>query len=136
MNYIKQEDVRGCWERLQGRLSGKTLEIETWSIPSRSGSFYARAVSDRVFIEGKNIKGIRTVSYPEFEKLARYYNDYLDGVAEVKQRMRGDVGYNTPYVLSLLHYVLETPEEEAPPEPEKRPEPVRKRFYRARTRRY
>ncbi len=112
------------------------MNIETWAIPSRSGSFYARAVSDRVFIEGKNIKGIRTVSYPEFEKLAKYYNDYVNGVAEVKQKMRDDVGYNTPYILSLLHYILETPvEKEEAPEPVERPEPEKVKHYRPRPKR-
>jgi len=137
LNYLKPGDVRASWERLQGLLKGKTLTVETWAIPERSGSFYARAVSDRVFIEGKNIKGIRTVSFPEWEKMAKYYNDYVNDVEGVKQKMRDDVGYNTPYILSLVHFVLEAPEEVAEEEPEPveraKPEPVK--HYKPRPRR-
>ncbi len=128
--------TREYWDKLQAELKGKTLELETWAIPPRSGSFYARSVSDRVFIEGKSIKGIRTIAYPEFEKLAKYYNDYIDGVAGVKQKMRDELGYNTPYILTLLHHIVEEPsvgepEEEAP----KKVVPERKKFYRSRPRR-
>ena len=102
------------WEKLQAELKGKTLELETWAIPLRSGSFYARAVSDRIFIEGKSIKGIRTITFSEFEKLTKYYNDYVDGILGVKQKMRDEIGYNTPYILTLLNHILEeVPAEES-----------------------
>ncbi len=128
--------VRECWDKLQAELKGKTLELETWSITPRKGSFYARAVSDRIFIEGKSIKGIRTITFAEFEKLAKHWNDYIDGVPGVKQRIRDELGYNTPYILTLFNHSLE----EAPPvEAEKLP--VKKvspeiRHYRSRPRRY
>jgi hypothetical protein len=101
----------------------------------RSGHFYARAVSDRVFIEGKGIKGIRTIRFEEFEKAAAHYNDYVDDVPGTKQKLRDEVGYNTTYVLTLLHRAIE--EESKPPEadPEpviKKPEPIRIRHYRTR----
>jgi uncharacterized protein (DUF1330 family) len=84
-----------------------SLELETWALKPRGGRFYARAASDRIFIEGKAVKGIRTISFPSFEKAAKYYNDYIDDVPGVKQRMRDEVGYNTQYILTLIHHVLE-----------------------------
>ena len=135
LNRIDPDKAKMYWEQLHKELKGKTLEIETWSLKGRSGHFYARSVSDRVFIEGKGIKGIRTIAFPEFEKAARYYNYYIDDVAGVKQRMRDDVGYNTPYILTLIHYLLE----EAPKVPEPEPEPPKKQperqvYYRSRKR--
>ena len=128
--------AREYWEKLQTELKGKTLELKTWAIPPRSGSFYARAVSDRIFIEGKIIKGIRSIAFLEFEKLAKYYNDYLDGTVGVKQKMRDELGYNTPYVLTLLHHVLEeAPAEEPEPEAPKKAAPERKKYYRSRPQR-
>ncbi len=137
MIHIQENKIKEYWEKLQSELKGKTLELETWAIPPRKGSFYARGVSDRVFIEGKSIKGIRTITFAEFEKLAKYYNDYVDGVAGVKQKLRDELGYNTPYVLTLLHYCLE----EAPVVEEEEPIVKKKatpeiRHYRSRPRRF
>ena len=127
--------MREYWEKLQAELKGKNLELETWAIPPRSGSFYARAVSDRVFIEGKSIKGIRTIAFSEFEKLAKYYNDYVDGTVGVKQKMRDELGYNTPYILTLLNHILEEkPVEEVEPVTKKKAAPVQK-HYRSRPQR-
>jgi len=127
--------MKDHWDRLQAELKGKTLELETWAIPPRKGSFYARAVSDRVFVEGKSIKGIRTISFPEFVKLAKYYNDYIDSVPGVKQRMRDELGYNTPYVLTLLHHILEEPPTEPEPEAPRRAVSEPRQYYKSRPRR-
>ena len=128
--------TREYWDKLQAELKGKNLELETWAIPPRSGSFYARAVSDRVFIEGKSIKGIRTITFSEFEKLAKYYNDYIDGIVGVKQKMRDELGYNTPYILTLLNHIIEAaPSEEPEPVAPKKAVPEIK-YYRTSRRRY
>jgi hypothetical protein len=111
------------------------LELETWALKPTGGHFYARAVSDRVFIEGKGIKGIRTVGYPEFEKVAKHYNDFIEGVTGTKQKMRDECGYNTSYILTLIHHAMER-EATAPVEPEpevrKKVEPIRMWHYRSR----
>jgi hypothetical protein len=107
--HLKPDKIRDCWEQLQAELKIGNLELETWSLKPREGHFYARGVSDRVFVEGKGVKGIRTISFPEFEKAAKYYNDYVDDVPGIKQKLRDDVGYNTQYILTLIHHVLEKP---------------------------
>ena len=135
--HLQLNKIRQYWEQIQTELKINNLELETWSLEPRTGHFYARAVSDRVFIEGKGIKGIRTISFPEFEKVAKYYNDYVDRVAGVKQRMRDECGYNTSYILTLIHRVLEkgdpvpVPIEKAP-EVAKRSEPLRLKYPRNR----
>jgi len=134
LNRIEPDKAKQYWERLHNELKGKNLEIETWSLKGRSGHFYARSVSDRIFIEGKGIKGVRTIAFPEFEKAAKYYNDYIDDVASVKQKMRDDVGYNTPYILTLIHHVLEDAPEILEPEPEPPKKPQRTVYYRSRKR--
>jgi len=102
---LQPKEIRNYWQQLQAELSSN-LELETWSLKTRSGRFYARAASDRIFIEGKGIKGIRTIAFPEFEKVALDYNDYIDDVPGIKQKMRNEVGYNTQYILTLIHHVL------------------------------
>ena len=127
--------IRYYWDKLQTELKNSSLELETWALKPRSGHFYARAVSDRVFIEGKGIKGIRTIGFPEFEKVAKYYNDYIDDAANIKQKMRDECGYNTSYILTLIHHVLEKKEPdsvEQVPEVQKKIEPVRVKHYRSR----
>jgi len=134
LSHIQQSKIKQFWEQLQTEMKKGTLDLETWTLEPTGGHFYARAVSDRVFIEGKGIKGIRTVAYPEFEKVATHYNELLDGVAGVKQKLRDEVGYNTTYIITLIHHALEM--EATPPEPEpevrKKPEPIRVRHYRSR----
>ena len=49
---------------------------------------------------------ICTIAFPDFEKVANYYNDYIDDVPGIKQKMRNEVGYNTQYILTLIHHVL------------------------------
>jgi len=135
---LESGKTRAYWDRLQDELRGNSLEMETWALEPRSGHFYARGVSDRVFIEGKGIKGIRTIGFPEFEKVAKHYNDYLDEAPGVKQRMRDEVGYNTSYVLTLIHHVLERgePEPKEPtPKPERPVESLRLKYVRTRGRR-
>lgn len=135
MSHIQPNKIRQYWENLQAELKKGTLDLETWALEPTGGHFYARAVSDRVFIEGKGIKGIRTVGFPEFEKAAKHYNDYVDGAAGVKQKLRDEVGYNTSYILTLIHHALEveaSPPAEEEPEPPKKPEPIRIRHYRSR----
>ena len=137
MIHLQETKIRECWDKLQAELKGKTIELETWAIPPREGSFYARGVSDRVFIEGKSIKGIRTITFPEFEKLAKFYNDYVDGVSGVKQKMRGELGYNTPYILTLIHHSLEdTPVEQEEEPVVKKKAPPEIVHYRSRPRRF
>lgn len=99
--------IRNYWETLETELREGTLELETWALKPRSGSFYARAVSDRIFIEGKGIKGIRTIGFQEFSKTCEYYNDYVENVSGIKLKIRNEIGYNTPYILTLIHYVIE-----------------------------
>ena len=130
---IQPNKVRDYWERLQAELKIGNLELETWALKNRGGRFYARAASDRIFIEGKGIKGIRSIGFPEFEKAAKYYNDYIDDVAGIKQKMRDEIGYNTQYLQTLIHHILEK-KEAPPPEPTpiapRKPESVR--HYRSR----
>jgi len=102
---LQPKEIGNYWKQLQEELSSN-LELETWALKPRSGRFYARAASDRILIEGKGIKGIRTIAFPDFEKVAKYYNDYIDDVPGIKQKMRNEVGYNTQYVLTLIHHVL------------------------------
>jgi hypothetical protein len=102
---LQPKEIGNYWKQLQAELSSN-VELETWALIPRSGRFYARAASDRIFIEGKGIKGIRTIAFPEFEKVAKYYNDYIDDVSGIKQKMRNEVGYNTQYILTLIHHVL------------------------------
>jgi hypothetical protein len=109
---LESGKIRVYWDRLQDELKGGGLELETWALEPRSGHFYARAVSDRVFIEGKGIKGIRTIGFPDFEKAAKHYNDYIDEAPGIKQKMRDEVGYNTPYALTLIHHIIEKGEPE------------------------
>lgn len=106
MKRLQPKEIRNYWLKLQEELANSNLELETWSLRPRSGHFYARAASDRIFIEGKGIKGIRTIAFPEFEKVAMYYNEYIDDVAGIKQKIRNEVGYNTQYILTLIHHVL------------------------------
>ena len=135
MSHIQSNKIRQYWEQLQGELKKGNLDLETWALEPTGGHFYARAVSDRIFIEGKGIKGIRTVGFPEFEKAAKHFNEYVDGVAGAKQKLRDEVGYNTSYILTLLHHALvmeaSTPAEPEP-EPPKKPESIRVRHYRSR----
>jgi hypothetical protein len=135
LSHIQPNRIREYWDLLQAELKKGNLDLETWALEPTGGHFYARAVSDRVFIEGKGIKGIRTVGFPEFEKAAKQYNDYVDSVAGVKQKLRDDVGYNTSYILTLIHYALEVkasaPTEQEPEKP-KKPEKIRVRHYRSR----
>jgi hypothetical protein len=135
LKHLQLKKTRQYWEQIQAELKTNNLELETWALEPRSGHFYARTVSDRVFIEGKGIKGIRTVGYPEFEKVATYYNDYIDDVPGTKQKMRDSCGYNTTYILTLLHRVLEQGDP-APPEPvpvvERKVEPLRLKYTRTR----
>ena len=105
MKRLQPKEIGNYWKQLQAELSSN-VELETWALIPRSGRFYARAASDRIFIEGKGIKGIRTIAFPEFEKVAKYYNDYIDDVSGIKQKMRNEVGYNTQYILTLIHHVL------------------------------
>jgi len=107
---LQPNNIRDYWEQLQAELKSGNLELETWALRPREGRFYARAASDRIFIEGKGVKGIRSIAFPEFEKVAKYYNDYIDDVLGIKQRIRDEVGYNTQYILTLIHHVLEKPE--------------------------
>ena len=133
--HLQPNKTKQYWEQIQAELKTGNLELETWSLEPRSGHFYARAVSDRVFIEGKGIKGIRTIKYAEFEKAAAHYNDYIDEVPGTKQKLRDEVGYNTTYILTLLHRALELesqPKPEPEPEPPKKVEPIRIRHYRTR----
>jgi hypothetical protein len=135
LSHLQPNRVREYWDQLQAELKKGNLDLETWALEPTGGHFYARAVSDRVFIEGKGIKGIRTVGFPEFEKAAKYYNGFINGEAGIKQKLRDEVGYNTSYIITLLHHALEveaiTPIE-SEPEPPKKPEPIRVRHYRSR----
>ena len=135
MSHLQPNRIREYWDLLQAELKKGNLDLETWALEPTGGHFYARAVSDRVFIEGKGIKGIRTVGFPEFEKAAKHYNDYVNGVSGIKQKLRDEVGYNTSYILTLIHHAIEI-EASAPneqePEPPKKPEPIRVRHYRSR----
>jgi hypothetical protein len=133
--HLQTNMARRYWDLLQTELKANNLELETWALKPTGGHFYARAVSDRVFIEGKGIKGIRTVGFPEFEKVAKYYNDFIEGVAGTKQKMRDECGYNTSYILTLIHHALEreaTVPVELEPEIRKKVEPIRIRHYRSR----
>ena len=135
MSHLQPNKIRAYWDQLQTELKKGNLDLETWALEPTGGHFYARAVSDRVFIEGKGIKGIRTVGFPEFEKAAKHYNDYIDGVSGVKQKLRDEVGYNTSYILTLIHHALEvekTIPTELEPEPPPKPEKIRVRHYRSR----
>jgi hypothetical protein len=121
LSHIIVENTKRYWQQIQDELKDGSVEIETWSMEPRSGHFYARVASDRVFIEGKGIKGIRTITFSEFERVAAFYNDYVDEVPGVRQKLRNAGGYNTTYILTLLHRVLGQSE---PPlrEPVKEPE--------------
>jgi len=133
--HLQPNKTKQYWAQIQAELKTGNLELETWSMEPRTGHFYARAVSDRIFIEGKGIKGIRTIRYEEFEKAAAHYNDYIDEVPGTKQKLRDEVGYNTTYILTLLHRALELesqPKTEPEPEPPKKVEPIRIRHYRTR----
>lgn len=139
MIHLQENKTRKYWEQIQEELKGGHVEVETWSLEPRTGHFYARAVSDRIFIEGKGIKGIRTIRYEEFEKAATHYNDYINEVPGTKQKLRDEIGYNTTYILTLIHRALE--EENKPrPEPEepvvRKPEPIRTVHYRTRRGRF
>jgi hypothetical protein len=136
--HLQENKTRKYWEQIQDELKNGHVEVETWSLEPRTGHFYARAVSDRIFIEGKGIKGIRTIRYEEFEKAAAHYNDYVNEVPGTKQKLRDEVGYNTTYILTFIHRALEEeskPKAEAEPEPEpvsRKVAPVRVRHYRSR----
>ncbi|MCX6649710.1 MAG: hypothetical protein NTV61_10050, partial [Candidatus Bathyarchaeota archaeon] len=70
------------------------------------------------------------------EKAAKHYNDFIEGVAGTKQKLRDEVGYNTSYILTLIHHAIEkeatAPPAEPEPEVRKKPEPMRVRHYRSR----
>lgn len=109
MIHLQLDKIKEYWEQLQSELKSGNLELETWALIPREGHFYARGVSDRVFVEGKGVKGIRSIAFPEFEKVAKHYNDYIDNAPGIKQKIRDEVGYNTQYILTLIHHVLEKP---------------------------
>ena len=104
---LQSTKVKQYWDQIQTLLKEGTIELKTWSMEPREGSFYARGAADRVMIDGKGIKGIRMIGFPEFEKVAKYYNDYIDEVAGIKQKMRDECGYNTSYILTLIHHALD-----------------------------
>jgi hypothetical protein len=110
--------TRKYWDRLLLELKAEgNLKFDTWGKEEKAGSFYARAAADRINVEGKSIKGIRNVSYDEFERVTGLYNDFLDDAAGVKQKMRQEGGYNTPYILTFIHWILERMGDPAPEEP-------------------
>lgn len=119
---LQSNAIREIWDSLHAELKESEIDLETWALVPREGLFHARSVSDRIFVEGKGVKGIRAIAYPDFEKVAKNYNDYIDDVPGIKKKIRDEVGYNTQFILTLIHYVLEKKapvvEAEAPEEDE------------------
>jgi len=84
------------------------MEIKNWSQDKGyTGKSFrlARVNYDEVAVSGAGIRGTRSVSRTEFEKLYPLWERYKGG--HVSRAQIGDVSQNTTYVFSLLHWFEE-----------------------------
>jgi hypothetical protein len=108
-------DVHDAWERLLENIGPDGNDFVIFSIKRRKeiGYFHARAegqhiVVDRAegHIETSKINGERRMDFNQFRCVAKYYNDYVCGIKGIRPKMIDSCGFNTSYIISLIHYLL------------------------------
>ena len=100
--------VSEYWTRIISELGPGGLELTTWSVYRPKGiHFTARASGDAIVVEGPSISSSRIISYREFECVAKLYNAYIGGVAGIRPTIRDRCGWNSSYVITLIHEFCE-----------------------------
>ena len=105
---MKVNRISECWGVILRELRYSSQNLTTWSIyrPQRK-TFTVRANTNSVIVEGPSISAPRTINYNEFECVARLYPAYAQHKLRIRQRMRNECGFNSSYIITLIHEFCE-----------------------------
>jgi len=101
---VDSKRVCWCWNRLIKELGQNGVELKTWSrFKPREIPFRVRTKGSVIVIEGPGISPPRIITFKEFECVYKLYNDYIAGVAGIRPRIRDRCGFNSSYIITLIH---------------------------------
>lgn len=102
--HVDSNRVCECWVGLMNELGQNGRELKTWSLlRPRELPFKARAKGNVIVVEGPRISPPRIITIKEFECTYKLYNGYIDGVTGIRQKIRDKCGFNSSYIITLIH---------------------------------
>ena len=97
-------NARESWDHVLTELGVQQRHFTTWSAFRPSNRpFTARALGDKIIVDGPSITVPRTIYYREFECVFSYYDDYVDHVPGIRPIIRDECGLNSSYIITLIH---------------------------------
>ena len=100
--------ARNCWKRILDSIGLRGQTFQTWSVYRPSNRpFTARSIGEAIIIESPSIMGLRSIHYQEFECVFSLYNDYVNRVDGLRKHMRDKCGFNSSYLLTLIHEIYQ-----------------------------
>lgn len=114
LNQKDLSDIPQAWNLVLKALGGTGMEIQAVSRRDGYGCFFhARSKQNSIQVEPSaentpscNISTTRTITFEAFERVAKNYNPYARGVKGVRETIRDTCGWNSSYILSIIHKIL------------------------------
>ena len=98
-----ESNARDCWKHILDELGAQGHFI-LWSAYRSSGlPFSAKATGKYIVVESPSITSPRTISYQQFECVFEHYENYVNRVPGIRQKIRDKCGRNSSYIITLIH---------------------------------
>lgn len=108
-------DMYNTWKMLLEKIAPDGNDFVNFSIRRRKEIKYFHAEVDGQYIvvdraeehvETAQINGERRIDFNQFRCVAHFYNKYVLGIKGIRPKMRDHCGWNTSYIISLIHHLL------------------------------
>lgn len=108
-------DIYKSWETLLEKIGSDGNDFLIFSIRRRRERRYFHARVDGQYIvvdrakehtETAQINRERRIDFDQFRCVALLYVEYVLGVKGIRPKMRDHCGWNTSYLISLIHHLL------------------------------
>lgn len=110
---IKKDIVKisDAWEAVMLELGPPGLDLQVISNARGRGDFFhATAMARSIRIEPSinntpscKLSQPRTVFYPEFECIAKHFNDYFNRKRGIREYFRDTCGQNSSYIITMIN---------------------------------
>jgi len=108
-------DIYKAWKMLLEKIGPDGSDFVIFSIRRRKETKYFHAKVDGEYIvvdrakehvETARIDRQRKIDFNQFRCVAQLYDKYVLGIKGIRPKMRDRCGWNTSYLISLIHHLL------------------------------